>query len=404
MRVPTFYVATIAATLFGGAATAAEDAYKSQNSKWMAASIMSRSQGLMTGNGGSSEALQAGFVQKAFSALVARYPGSATADLQQYIRSSATSVVPFLSNATNDALAYPLDRLSNGNALLALSSKSALPLSVVGLALRLSIDLNRRNPEGGLWYYVYPEWSYLDGMYSLAPFYTLYTLTTTPSSSKSTAAALNDMLYQLDLLWQHTFHASTGLLTHGYDASRTAVWADPKTGASPHVWGRSLGWYTMTLVDTLEILEKEKAPAKYGKPVLEKFQKLMPAVIKAVDTKTGGWWQVLDQPGREGNYIESSGSAMFAYSLLKGVRLGYLPAKLAPTASKVATRAYSYLTNTFVMKEANGTLSYNGTVAVCSLNSTATYEYYIGQPILFNSVLGSAAYVLASIEVESLRS
>jgi rhamnogalacturonyl hydrolase YesR len=211
-------------------------------------------------------------------------------------------------------------------------------------------------------------------MYSLAPFYTLYTLTTTPSSSKSTAAALNDMLYQLDLLWEHTFQASTGLLTHGYDATRKAVWANPKTGASPYVWGRSLGWYAMALVDTLEILGIQKAPAKYRKPVLEKFQKLMPAVIKAVDTKTGGWWQVVDQPGRKGNYIESSGSAMFTYSLLKGVRLGFLPGKLAPLASKVATRAHSYLTDTFVIREANGTLSYNGTVAVCSLNSTATYE------------------------------
>jgi len=334
---------------------------------------MSRGQGVFTGNGGSSEALQAGFTQKAFTALAAQYPGSSTADIQKYIQTSAESSVPFLSNATNDALAYPMDRLSNGNALLALSSqRGGASLRSTEEALRESIDLNRRNPEGGLWYFVYPEWSYLDGMYSLAPFYALHSITYGGYSSKSTAAALEDLLYQLDLLWSHCYHAATGLLTHGYDASRTAVWANPKTGASPFVWGRSLGWYTMALVDLLEVLEK--APAKYRKPVLDKFQKLMPAVIKAVDKKTGSWWQVVDQPGREGNYIESSGTAMFTYSLLKGVRLGYLPERVAPSASNVATRAYNYLTNTFVVKEANGTLSYNGTVAVCSLNSTATYD------------------------------
>lgn len=367
------YQVTIAAALFSGTATATGNTYRSQLSKWMASSIMSRGQGVFTGNGGSSEALQAGFTQKAFTALAAQYPGSSTADIQKYIQTSAESSVPFLSNATNDALAYPMDRLSNGNALLALSSqRGGASLRSTEEALRESIDLNRRNPEGGLWYFVYPEWSYLDGMYSLAPFYALHSITYGGYSSKSTAAALEDLLYQLDLLWSHCYHAATGLLTHGYDASRTAVWANPKTGASPFVWGRSLGWYTMALVDLLEVLEK--APAKYRKPVLDKFQKLMPAVIKAVDKKTGSWWQVVDQPGREGNYIESSGTAMFTYSLLKGVRLGYLPERVAPSASNVATRAYNYLTNTFVVKEANGTLSYNGTVAVCSLNSTATYD------------------------------
>ncbi|KAI0871254.1 Six-hairpin glycosidase-like protein, partial [Hypoxylon argillaceum] len=401
MRAP-IYVATLAAALFNVPATATEDACKTRYSQWMASSIISRGQGVFTGLGGASEALQAGFFQKALTALSARYPNSA-APYEQYIQKSALSTVPFLSNASSDALTYPMDRLSNGNALLNLAPAKVISnYLTTAHALRESIDLNRRNDAGGLWYYVYPYWSYLDGMFSLGPFYTLYTLTETPSSNKSTAAALNDMLFQFDILWRHTYHASTGLLTHGYDATRTAVWADPKTGASPYVWGRSLGWYAMALVDTLEILEKGKAPSNYKAPLLDKFQSLMPAVIKAVDPRTGGWWQVVDQPGRAGNYIESSGTAMFSYALFKGARLGYLPKKLAPTATTVATRAQKYLTDTFVVREANGTLGYNGTVSVCSLNSTASYEYYVGQPLLYNSVLGSAAYVLASIEAESL--
>ncbi|KAI1120706.1 Six-hairpin glycosidase-like protein [Nemania abortiva] len=399
----SFYVATLAATLFNVPA-AADDTYKTYYSQWMASSIISRGQGVMNGLGGASEALQAGFVQKALTALSIHYPNSSAA-YTPYVQKSASSTIPFLSNATYDALSYPMDRLSNGNALLNLApGKGASTYRATADALRESISLNRRNAEGGLWYYVYPYWSYLDGMYSLGPFYTLYTLkAATSSGNKSTAAALNDMLFQFDILWRHTFHAATGLLTHGYDATRTAVWADPKTGASPYVWGRSLGWYAMALVDTLEILETGRAPSSYKTPLLDKFQSLMPAVIKAVDSQTGGWWQVVDQPGREGNYIESSGTAMFSYALLKGARLGYLPRKLAPTARTVGTRAQKYLTSAFVVKEANGTLSYNGTVAVCSLNSTASYEYYVGQPILYNSVLGSAAYVLASIEAEILR-
>ncbi|KAI1141047.1 glycoside hydrolase family 105 protein [Hypoxylon sp. FL0543] len=407
MRAPTvsrLFEVAITVLSFASLATA-----QVKYSTWMASSIMSRSQGIMTGKGGSSELLQAGITQRALSALVALYPNDTlTPAIQAYVQKSAASVVPFTSNATYDALSYPLDRLSNGNALLTLYSpadNSTSSFHAGADALRQSIDLNRRNPEGGLWYFTYPQWSYLDGMYSLAPFYTQYSLAADSSlSSENTTDALDDMLLQLDLLWSHTRNATTGLLVHGYDASRTAVWADPVTGASPHVWGRSLGWYAVALVETLELLPK--SACKYRGRILDKFQSLAASLVDAVDPVTGGWWQVLDEPAREGNYIESSGSAMFAYALLKGARLGYLKSKpaLSRTAEVAGVRGQKYLTDTFVVRNANGTLGYNGTVAVCSLNSTATYEYYIGQPINYNSVLGSAAYILASLEVERLGS
>ncbi|KAK6072686.1 glycosyl Hydrolase Family 88 [Seiridium cupressi] len=379
----------IAQLMLVGATSAADNA-SSPYSKQMAASIMSRRQGIMTGSGGSSELLQAGFVQKAFAALVAQYPSndSFTAEVKKYIRDSAASVAPFVSNATKDALSYPMDRLSNGNALLALSdsflpssgsgSNTTVDYAAAAEALRLSIDLNRRNNESGLWYFVYPYWSYLDGMYSLAPFYTLYTLDAAASSSSVNTTALDDVLLQLELLWQHTHNETSGLLVHGYDASRTAVWADPETGASPHVWGRSLGWFAMALVDTLEMLsgaEEACHLTRYATRLGEMFRSLAAALVGAVDVASGAWWQVMDEPGREGNYIESSGSPMFAYALLKGARLGYLDgAAAAAAASQVGVRARTYLTDTFVVDNGNGTLGYNGTVSVCSLNSTASYE------------------------------
>ncbi|KAH6651879.1 Six-hairpin glycosidase-like protein [Truncatella angustata] len=375
---------------------------------------MSRQQGIMTGAGGSSELLQAGFTQKALTALVAQHSSnkSFVDRVQQYIRDSAASVAPFVSNATKDALGYPMDRLSNGNALLALSGNgtyrnTTVDYAAAAEALRDSIDLNRRNNEGGLWYYTYPYWSYLDGMYSLAPFYTLYSLDAALDDGTVNITALDDMLLQLELLWQHCRNSTSGLLVHGYDASYTAVWANPDTGASPHVWGRSLGWLAMALVDTLEVLGKAKDARpliKYTGRLREMFQSLAAALIRAADPVSGAWWQVLDRPGDEGNYIESSGSAMFAYALLKGRRLGYLDGVAAASdASQIGIKASAYLTNTFVVDNGNGALGYNGTVSVCSLNSTASYDYYVGQPILYNSVLGSAAYVLASLEMERLQ-
>lgn len=60
-----------------------------------------------------------------------------------------------------------------------------------------------------------------------------------------------DTLLQITLLYANTQHPS-GLLAHGYDASKTAVWANNATGASPYVWGRSLGWYLVGLVNAWE--------------------------------------------------------------------------------------------------------------------------------------------------------
>lgn len=370
-----------------GSGSGAAGVGKQPYSVWMASSLIARGDGIMK-ESSASEPLQAGFAQKALTALLRQYPNQSTA--RDYLSASVNSVQPYFSNATQDVLLYPLDRLSNGNAEISLyqhrkHSNDTTALHAGFEALRLSIDINPRNSYGGLWYFVYPEWSYLDGMYSLAPFYSLYTLSSRDRhnvSSVLNATALDDMAYQLDVLWQHCRNTSSGLLVHGYDASLTAVWADTVTGASPIVWGRSLGWYFMALVDTIEILYGVPATAKYADQMLEKFNSLAAAVIQAVDSDTGAWWQVVDEPGRQGNYIESSASAMFTYALFKGARLGYLPSNETTLAQKTAAKAYEYLTETFVVNETDGTLGWNGTVSVCSLNSTATYEVSSGYPWL----------------------
>ena len=366
-------------------------------SAWMAVSIMSRQQGILGGPGDASQLLQAGFTQKAFHQLLSANLSTSAADsFSAYIRQSVDSVTRVLSNASHDT-SYPLDRLSSGNALLrAYTQTESASYASALTALEDSIALQPRNAEGGLWYYVYPNVSYLDGMYSFAPFSAAYALAYDDSSEPvSLRSAVANITYQLDLLWEHCRNASTGLLVHGYDDSKTRVWANPETGASPHVWGRSLGWYTLALVDTLEILQdtllNSGVDAEAWHHVHGQFAELAEAIARAADPVSGAWWQVLDEPGREGNYIESSGSAMFVAALLKGSRLGYLNASDASDAIDfspgnaslyvdVATRAYEYIAETFVVDNGNGTLGWNGTVSVCSLNSTASYEVRCGGP------------------------
>ncbi|KAH8703502.1 putative cell wall glycosyl hydrolase YteR [Talaromyces proteolyticus] len=363
----------------------------------MADSIISRGQGIAPAETQSSIFLQIGIVQTALLRVLDSPLSRCTElDYRSYVEKGTQSIVGRLLNASQDTL-FPLDRLSLGRGLLLdytgdhdnKTVKSALD------ALRRSIDLQPENQYSGLWYFTYPNWSYLDGMYSYASFYSLYTTFFNPTVTNKTT---DDIIYQLDLLWAHCFDNSTGLLFHGYDASKTAVWANPATGASPVVWDRALGWYFMALVDWLEINGFECLSTQW-EHVHARFVAIANGIVKAADPVSGAWWQALNFPEREGNYIESSGSAMFVYGLYKGIRLGYLRSS-DQRYKNTADKAYAYLTNTFVVKNQNGTLDWNGTVSVCSLNSSATYEYYVTQPLLFNSVHGSASFVLASLEHE----
>ncbi|KAE8154435.1 Six-hairpin glycosidase-like protein [Aspergillus avenaceus] len=380
------------------------DARARPYSVWMADSIISRGQAILA-PGAEPEAatfLKIGVFQDAILRLKQHYGSSEVcgqADWDEYLAASTESITPWLVNSSQNTQ-YPLDRFSDGRGLLYMYETTKNETYREALdALDQSVKAQPKNALGGYWYFKYPYWSYLDGMYSLIPFYDAYTKTFAAANHTSVS---QDIIHQLDLLWSHCYQNDTGLLVHGYDASETAVWADAITGASPVVWGRSLGWYTITLVDVLEqtsaldILSREQWDHLH-----HRFIALSKSIIGAADPDTGCWWQVMNYPTRQGNYIESSGSAMFTYALYKGARLGYFGAlsERGIHPARLADACYRNLTERFVDNH-NGTLGYNGTVSVCSLNSTADYEYYVNQPLLYDSVHGSASFVLASLEHE----
>lgn len=349
-------------------------ACKRPYSAWMADSVISRGQALVEGGSSPSAStyLQVGFFQSSIIRLMDYYrtPESvcAESDWEEYLQTSTNSITPYLLNATQDS-GYPLDRLSTGQGLLHQYEEYHTSTASKSLhSLRDSINLQRRNELGGYWYFKYPNWSYLDGMYSLIPFLLSYTAHFDPSNS----TVSDDIIHQLDLVWTHCYQEESGLLVHGYDASKNASWANPVTGASPIVWDRSLGWYFMALVDSLEL--SSPSPHRLPRYLQRRLAQLAESVILAADPTTGCWWQVMTHPDKEGNYIESSGSAMFTTTLFRAARLGYFPDRLASHARAVAEKCYSHLVDAFVVKNENGTLGYNGTVSVCSLNSSASYE------------------------------
>ena len=120
------------------------------------------------------------------------------------------------------------------------------------------------------------------------------------------------------------------LYYHGYDASKKAFWADMETGLSPSFWLRAMGWFACALADLCGILPVGPCRELAASLLLE----MAGGVQQYADKQTGLYWQVVDQGGREGNYLETSGSAMLAYAMLKGVRLGVLPKEYAAQGRK----------------------------------------------------------------------
>jgi unsaturated rhamnogalacturonyl hydrolase len=259
--------------------------------------------------------------------------------------------------------------------------------------LRSQMRTHPRTDDGAFWHKrIYPHQMWLDGVYMASPFLAEY------AATFREPALFDDIAKQIVLAEQHMRDATTGLLYHGWDEQRKERWADPKTGRSPHFWGRAMGWYAMAVVDVLEWLPQTH-PQRQA--VLGVLARLASAIARVQDRATGVWWQVLDQPGRPGNYREASASSMFVYALSKAVASGWLDQALF---SKVASRGYQGLLAEFVELRADGQVDLKSVCRVAGLGGKpyrdGSYAYYTSTEVVKNDPKGIGAFILAAVENE----
>lgn len=262
--------------------------------------------------------------------------------------------------------------------------------------LRKQLEWQPRTREGGFWHKrIYPWQMWLDGLYMGSAYLAQYAHT-----FNEDAAVFDDIAHQFTLIESKTRDAETGLLYHGWDESRLQQWADPQTGLSRHFWSRAMGWYAMALVDTLEVMP---ADHKDRKKLLSIFSQLIEA-LKPWQQESGIWLQVTDQVGREGNYEEASGTAMFSYAIAKGVRLGYLDDKW----KIVAQKAFDGLTNELlVTDEKTGQVHLTNICGSAGLGGnpyrSGSFEYYVNEARVTDDAHGIGPYILAGIELIRLK-
>lgn len=249
-----------------------------------------------------------------------------------------------------------------------------------------------RTHEGNFWHKaIYPNQVWLDGLYMAQVFYTRYT------TEFENCGNYEDIRTQFRNVRQRMYDEKTGLYRHGYDASKTAFWAG-ENGCSQNPWLRSLGWFSAALIDVTAQLMPEHADFK--NEMVSIAQELARNLLAYIDKESGMLWQVPNQVGREGNYPETSGSAMVAYFYLKGARLGILDKSYAKVGADIfRSICQRYLTET------DGKLNLGGICLVAGLGPEnnrrrdGSYEYYISEPIVENDAKGLAPFLLCYTEL-----
>lgn len=290
---------------------------------------------------------------------------------------------------------FNIDHITPGTAALLLYQQTGQEkYRVAAQTLRKQLAQHPRTKEGGFWHKKrYPWQMWLDGLYMGEPFYAQY------GSMFQEPENFDDIANQFIWMEKNARDAKTGLLYHAWDESREQQWANKTTGQSPHFWGRAMGWYAMALVDVLDFFPENHPKRAQLVGIL---QRLADAVVKVQDPASGVWYQVLDQGGRAGNYLEASASSMFTYALLKGTRLGYLDARFYDIGQK----AYSGVLREFMVQDADGSWHLDKVCMVAGLGGNpyrdGSYEYYVSEPQRRDDLKGAAPFVMAGLELEKL--
>ena len=289
---------------------------------------------------------------------------------------------------------YSLDDINEGRVLFELYRKTGKEkYKKAALYLRQRLDEQPRTPEGSFWHkQIYPNQVWLDGIYMAQPFAALY-------EKYFGSGDYSDICRQISTVHARMRDEKTGLYYHGYDAGRTAFWCDRETGRSQSFWLRAMGWFSVALADLTEILPDGEEKAG----LTDIFRQLMEDVARYADPDTGMYYQVVDQGGRDGNYLESSGSSMMAYAMLKGARLRALDRRFA----RLGKKTFDGIVNT-CLQFSDGQMELDHICLVAGLGPEnnrrrdGTYAYYISEPVVRNDAKGAAPFILCYTEVKRL--
>ena len=245
------------------------------------------------------------------------------------------------------------------------------------------------NNYGGYWHMMHQHHQmWMDGLYMAGPLSVMY------SAKFGDKRLMERAINQAFIMNENIRKEENGLYYQGWDPSKEAEWADKETGLSQECWGRAVGWYAVAILDMLDYIPKDH-------PSVERLKQieadLLESLAKYQDKKTGMWYQVVDKPEKEGNWIETSCTCLFVYSYAKAIRTGVIGREYA----NVLEKAYNGMINSLYYDE-DGYLVVDNVCIGCCVED-GTYEYYINKGKAKNDLHGMGAFTLMCAEMQRYR-
>lgn len=294
-----------------------------------------------------------------------------------------------IKNYRNDE--YNIDNINAGKVLFfayAQTGDEKYRLAIENLMNQL-----RSHPrtKSGSFYHkmLYPNQIWLDGLYMAQPFYMEY------ETKFNKMNQYQDILNQFRNVKKYLFDQTSGLYFHAYDETKTIFWADKVTGCSKNFWLRSIGWYMMALVDTMAAMSRE-IYEQYDE-YRSLLKEIVDNILRYQDPGSHLFYQVVDQGKTDGNYLETSGTAMIAYAVLKACNLQILSKEKYLDRGK---EIFDSLTTQKLVEENGQTILKDiclvaGLGPEDNLKRDGSVEYYLSEPRVANDSKGVGPYMMA---------
>ncbi len=299
----------------------------------------------------------------------------------QYIKEAVDSDLQMFYNLPSPSTRPNyIDPVNGGNLILMVYSQTDEEKYKAAFDSTLKYLLNfDRSAEGGFFHKNDPRMQ-IDDLYMEGEFLAEYAVVFERSD------LLDEALRQTALMEKYMRDPATGLWAHAWFESPAGSFP---AGPTPFFWGRGMGWAAMAIVDMLDWWPIEHAGRD---SLIGIFQRYAQALANVQDDTSGVWWQILDMPGHEGNWLESSASCMFVYALAKGLRMGYID----ETYQDVVEIGYQGILDQFIRENADNTISITH---VCPGQAPGTeYSRYVRTPYEDGHAVGP--FIMASLEID----
>lgn len=292
------------------------------------------------------------------------------------------------------AAEYNLDYIPAGCVLYTLYDKTCEPRYRKAIeTLEEQLRHQPRTPCGSFWHKaIYPNQVWLDGLYMGLPFHANYAIRFGDES------ALDDIMLQFRNARKYLYDEKTGLYYHAWNETKDVFWADPKTGLSPNFWTRAIGWYLMALADIYGMIPDNRTDLIDEMAAL--WKEAIDGMLRWQEKDSGLFYQLPALPNEKRNYLETSGSLMVEYSLLKGARLDVL------TEPEYRAAGEKILVGIELRKftvhdgkvELHGICKGAGLGPTGNLHRNGTVDYYLSEDVVHDEQKGVGVCMMAYAE------